>query len=124
MDNMPLGGVGEGAILHRDTRGWYPSPHPGGQTRATVLWPLRASEGGSGVHLAQQAVGIVPSCHPLTLPASLYPKAKLAGGTQEAGCADISLPPLGHRWQHRRGGGTGTLSLTPNLGALWGPPPF
>lgn len=49
-----------------DTRGWYPSPHPGCGTRATVFWS--AAEPGVCIHLGQQAGGTPGySPHP-TLP--------------------------------------------------------
>lgn len=54
----------------RDTRGWYPRPHPGSQTKATILWS--AAEAISVVHLGQQARGprLVP---PTPLSQALFP---------------------------------------------------
>lgn len=48
-------GCGRVPSFARDTRGWYPSPHSGSQTKATVLWS--AAEADSAVHLGQQARG-------------------------------------------------------------------
>lgn len=62
-----LVGWGRVPLSARDTRGWYPSPHPGGRTRATVL-PATAEPRKS--HLRQQLgsqAGVPAPLPPFTL---------------------------------------------------------
>lgn len=84
-----------GGILRGDTRGWYPSPHPGSRTRATVLSPL--AEAGSvvtsGSRLGEGSQAGVPHSAP---PDSLLhlKEGPAMGGTRREGVRPARGPRM------------------------------